>query len=356
MDLDILIIGQGICGTFLSWYLQKENASFAVIDESRPFSASRSAAGLISPITGRRLVKTWMIDEILPFVQEEYREIGRWLGIDCLSKKSIVDFFPSPQMRLAFLNRYEEDPSYLKKPGEESGWQDIFQYDFGYGRIEPSFLVDLSGLVFSYRSRLLQEGKLLEERFEPAEMVYREGGIEYRSFLAGRIIFCDGIESSRNPYFKNLPFAPNKGEALVLEIPDLPPGDIFKKGMTLVPWQAGMYWMGSSYEWDFKDDQPSAGFRERTSILLKEWLKIPFRIVDHLASVRPATLERRPFVGFHPRFPRIGILNGMGTKGCSLSPYFARQLAGYIGRASPIQADADIQRFSGLLSRPHFKE
>ena len=63
------------------------------------------------------------------------------------------------------------------------------------------------------------------------------------------------------------------------------------------------------------------------------------------------TLERRPFVGFHPLYPVVGILNGMGTKGCSLAPFFARQLVRHIMDGSAILAEADVRRFSKILSR-----
>src|SRR3984893_14560502 len=115
MQVDHLIIGQGICGTFLSWYMQNAGLSFIVIDESKLYTASKAAAGIINPVTGRRIVKTWMIDDLLPFVGREYQDFGRDLNIHCISQKNIIDFFPSPQMRNAFFSRYEEDPQYLQK-------------------------------------------------------------------------------------------------------------------------------------------------------------------------------------------------------------------------------------------------
>jgi glycine/D-amino acid oxidase-like deaminating enzyme len=383
MQTDILIIGQGICGTFLSWYLEKAGISYVVIDEARPFTASKAAAGIINPVTGRRIVKTWMIDELMPFVRGAYREMETELGIVCMVQKDLVDFFPTPQMRLAFLKRYEEDPQYLQLPDNEHDRDECFRYDFGYGVIRPCWLVDLPGLLAARRKKLLDCGVLLEERFEQEALIVKGSGglaqradeeakksaekgnteersatardIQYKDIRAGKVIFCDGIESFGNPYFSLLPFAPNKGEALVVEIPDLESmiaGDaIFKKGSTLAPWKEGLYWVGSSYEWSFSHGEPTEVFRERTEAMLKEWLKLPFKTVEHIASVRPATLERRPFVGFHPRYPAIGILNGMGTKGCSLAPYFASQLVDHITKGMPIQADADVRRFSGVLRR-----
>jgi len=72
MRTEFLIIGQGISGTWLSYYLEKANKSFIVIDNEQPNSASRVAAGIINPVTGRRIVKTWMIDELLAFLVPAY--------------------------------------------------------------------------------------------------------------------------------------------------------------------------------------------------------------------------------------------------------------------------------------------
>ena len=70
-----------------------------------------------------------------------------------------------------------------------------------------------------------------------------------------------------------------------------------------------------------------------------------------MAGIRPATLERRPFVGFHPLHKNIGILNGMGTKGCSLAPYFAFQMKENLINNKPIMPEADVQRFKKVLTR-----
>jgi glycine/D-amino acid oxidase-like deaminating enzyme len=367
MQTDVLIIGQGICGTFLSRELERAGLSYVVIDEERPLTASRAAAGLINPVTGRRLVKTWMIDELLPFVQEAYRQAGEELGASFLRAASVVDFFPTPQMRLAFLKRVEEGGEYLRLPEDEGDWRDRFSYDFGYGWISPCYLVDMQGLLAAERRRLVAGGILRAEPFDLQELRVEPTRVRYRDIEARWAIFCDGIESIQNEYFSRLPFAPNKGEVLVVEAPELEvervaggsglgshgsvPGMVFKKGMSLIPWKEGLFWVGSSYEWSFADAGPTAAFRERTEAVLREWLRAPFRVVEHIAAVRPATLERRPFVGFHPLYPAVGILNGMGTKGCSLAPYFARQLVQLMVSGVAIQADADILRFRKVLGR-----
>jgi glycine/D-amino acid oxidase-like deaminating enzyme len=347
---DFLVIGQGICGSFLSWYLKKAGYTCLVIDQPRPNSASQVAAGIINPVTGRRIVKTWLIDEVLPFAQRAYSDLGQLLGGTLIEQKNIIDFFPTPQMKIAFEKRYAEDTQYLSLPADENDWRSFFQYDFGYGIIDPCYLVNLPTLLPAYRQRLQQQNSLLEETFQVTDLQLHSDHIRYHHITAAAIIFCDGMAAATNPWFRNLPFAPNKGEALLIEIEGLPCTSIFKRGINLVPWKENIFWAGSSYEWEFEHDQPTAVFRERTMASLQQWLKRPFRLLDHLAAVRPATLERRPFIGFHPLHANIGIFNGMGTKGCSLAPFFAHQWVEQLGNGGTLSPEASINRFRRILS------
>jgi len=350
--VEFLIIGGGICGSFLHLELDRAGVSHLVIDEAVSLTASRVAAGLINPVTGRRLVTTWMIDELLDFARGAYGLLEIELGSAFMRPVTVADCFPTAQMRLAFLKRLEEGGPYLRLPEEERDLLDRFQYDLGYGIIDPCYLVDLPALLAACRQRMKIRNLLREERFEQAELVVNADGVRYRDLEARRIVFCDGAAGFNNPYFSRLPFAPNKGEVLIVEIPQLKMKQmVAKKGISLVPWKEDLYWAGSSYEWTFEHAQPTELFRQRTEAALREWLKLPFRTVEHWASVRPATLERRPFVGFHPVFPAVGILNGMGTKGCSLAPYFAHELVRWVLTGAPIRADADVKRFTKILSR-----
>ena len=352
MNVEFLLIGQGICGTFLSYYLQKENKSFLVIDNKDENAPSRIAAGIINPVTGRRLVTTWMIDELMPFAWNAYSEIGHQLNITAIAHKNIIDFFPTPQMREAFLKKMEEDNQYVHTYPEQNHFNSFFNYDFGCGEIRPAYMTQLEALLPAWRKVLSDNQQLLEEYFDINDLKTTATTIQYRDITAERIIFCDGASCFNNPYFKLLPFAPNKGEAIIAEIRDLPVHNIYKKGFLVAPLsEPGLFWIGSSYEWDFTDTLPSEKFRNAVDEFLKTTLKIPAKIIDHKAGERPATLERRPFVGLHPLQKNVGILNGMGTKGCSLAPYFARQLTDHLVHGSPIRPDADVKRFYKILAR-----
>jgi len=347
----VLIIGQGLAGTWLSWWLYQAGVPFKVIDQSNGDSASLRAAGLVNPVTGRRMVTTWMIDELMPFASVAYGEIGMYLNDSFMKEISLIDLFPSVQMLQAFQRRIEEDPAYLFQGEDREKYSEWFRYDLGWGVIQPCLLVNVEKLLIAWRAWLKNEGLLIESGFEFSKLKLTDHGIDYSAVQSSYIIFCDGKSSSGNPYFDKLPFALNKGEGMLVEIKGLPGNTAYKKGMSLIPYRENIYWLGSSYEWSFDNDQPSANFRKTAEGWLNYNLKLPYTILEHFAAIRPATLERRPFIGFHPLYPQIGILNGLGTKGCSLAPFFAKQLVNKLTGEGSIDPLADIKRFEKIIRR-----
>lgn len=350
MDADVLIVGQGVSGTMLSWFLHQQKISFVVIDEERPNSASRVAAGMINPVTGRRYSLTWMIDDVLPWAKKTYAELSDFFDTSFIQHKNIIDFFPSAQMQDSFVKRVTEANPYLRTFPDQNRFNDYFNYSYGCGEICPAYVVNLSSLLHQWRCFISETGRLIEQPFQAAQLQLKDDGVQYGSITAKHIVFCDGIEGLQNPWFQSLPYSANKGESLLLKV-DLPRENIYKKSMVLAPVDEDLFWFGATYAWDFKDDLPSAEFLNRSKAYLAEWLKVPFEIIEHKAAIRPATLERRPFVGFHPSHPRVGLLNGMGTKGISLAPYFAHQLVQHILYKTAITDAADVQRFHRILTR-----
>ncbi|MCH5599073.1 FAD-dependent oxidoreductase [Niabella ginsengisoli] len=339
----------------LSWFLAANDIDFTVIDNGNINTPSQAAAGLINPVTGRRVVTVWLDDVIIPFAEKVYNEMGSFLNINALSKTTIIDFFPNPFMRESFLKKLSQQALYINLVEDANYMSSYFNYEFGTGTIDPAYIVHLQKLLPAWRNHLLSTNQLISDPFDFSSLVVKENKIVYKDINADQIIFCDGVQGNNNPYFSLLPFALNKGEALIIEAPDLPPDYIYKKSMTIAPFaEPGTFWTGTNYIWDFEDDLPTPTFRSTTEQTLKSWLKVPFKVIDHKAAVRPATIERRPFVGFHPLYKNVGILNGMGTKGCSLAPYFAHQLVENILHKTPIEKDADIERHSRILARTAF--
>ena len=349
MEVDYLIIGQGVAGTWLTYFLSKTDKRFLVIDQVDPSSSSRVAAGLINPVTGRRVVKTWRIDELLPFAEKHYTEMGEELGIQAISRKTIVDFFSAPDVKLAFEKKLESVEDYLRK-GPDDLFADYFHPGFGCGIIEPAFTAHLDFILPAWRKKLEEAGQLRSESYLETDLVVEADHIRYRDITAEKLIYCDGIAASRSHYFSKLPFTLHKGEALILEIPNLPPGHVYKKSLALVPLSGkDRYWLGSNYSWHIEDALPTEAFRKDALEKLHHWIKVPYTLLDHKAAIRPATIERRPFIGLHPLYPSVALFNGLGTKGCSLGPFFAKELVDHLIERKPLTPQVDIQRFARIL-------
>ncbi len=352
MTVDYLIIGQGISGTMLSWFLHKEGKTFVVMDEPNQQAPSRVAAGIINPVTGRRYAYSWMIDDVMPFAQITYESMEKELDTSFSFKKDIIDFFPSPDARNVFVKKILLNDTYLHSYPDQNHFNQHFNYDFGCGEIKPAYTVHLSLLLQAWRKKLQDMNALIEQRFQAEELKVKHDEVRYGDVRAGKIIFCDGPFGSDLPWFRLLPFALNKGEAIVIRCEDITNNHVYKRSYTMAPAaENGTFWVGSSYIWDYTDNHPTEQFLHQTTAHLKKWLKVPFEVLDHKAAIRPATVERRPFVGLHPHLPSLGILNGMGTKGTSLAPYFANQLAQHLVHAFPIADEANVQRFSRILAK-----
>ncbi len=338
---DYIIIGQGIAGTMLALRLQKAGQRVLIYDDARPNSASRVASGIINPVSGRRFELAWLYETIFPFAETVYREIEQELNIQCFYPRQIYNIWPSPQMRHAFETTASP---YMTAAADAPQWDTFFHQPYGAGYVQGAN-VQLHTLLPACRKALT----VREERFAATALELKEDGVQYGDVRAKGVIFCEGVESPANPYFTKLKFLPNKGEALTIRCPQLQTSMIVKKGITLVPLGTDTYWAGATFSWDYTDALPTAAARASLEENLRQLLKCPFDVTDHLAAVRPSGPDRRPLAGLHPKYPQVGIFNGMGSKGCSIAPWAAEQFTRHLLEAAPLPPEIDIRRFFNAL-------
>lgn len=339
---DYLIIGQGIAGTMLSWYLLQAGKKVIVADDAKPNSASRVAAGIINPVSGRRFEPAWMYDRIYPVAKNAYQQLSELLQVPVFTERQLWTVFPSAQMRDAFLkkttgNEYTELPAALK-------YEAFLDQPYGAAVVHGA-TVNLRSLLPAYRRYLQAQEALEETHLDVNALEISPEKVTYKDITADKIIFCDGVGTTALPFFKEIKFLPNKGEVLLVKIPGLETADIIKKGITLVPQENGLFWAGSSFVWDYEDDGPTAKQREVLEKSLGQLLKTPYEVVEQLSAVRPSGNDRRPIVGFHPAFPAIGLFNGLGTKGCSLAPFMAAHFRDVLVADAPLMPEIDVRRY-----------
>lgn len=346
--LDIIIVGQGIAGSLLSWFLQKADKKFVVIDNHNLSNASRVASGVTNPVTGRRFVKTWMAEDLLAFAKATYSELETILQQRFYEPLPIIRLFDSIKAQNDWSARTSQTgyTNYLHNQNVVSLSKDKVKNDFGAFEINGGTRLETETFLSAYRNHLSANKQLIEEQFLFHELREHPDYIQYKNIKAGKIIFCDGAQAITNPYFKFLPFQLAKGECLILYIEDFYTDKMISSEAFVLPMGNNLYYVGSTHDWHFNDDKPSREGKQELLANLDAFIKAPYKIVGHRAAIRPTVNDRRPFIGFHPEHSRVGIFNGLGTKGISLAPFFAKHFSKHITEDCTLMPEVDIKRFS----------
>jgi glycine/D-amino acid oxidase-like deaminating enzyme len=349
MRVHTLVVGQGIAGSLVAYQLLKRGKTVVVIDDPKPNTSSKVAAGLYNPITGQRMVKTWMADALFPFLEQFYGEMEQFLSTAFLHKRTIYRPFESiSEQNEWFAKSVEAGYSpFVKAQGAHAQVQAYFKAPYGGLLTQISGFVDTLPLLESFSQYLKGREMLEEEVFAHEELKIGPSAIQYKKWDAEQIVFCEGIGALQNPLFRYLPLNGTKGELLDLDIEGYPVQEIVNKGVFVLP-KNGRQSVGSNYEWNFENDQPSEKGKSEIEEKLKKILTAPYKILDHKAGVRPTVKDHRPLLGRHPEFPHVFIFNGMGTKGISLAPYFSSHFVQCLLDNRSFLPEADIRRFDYL--------
>ena len=343
--IDYLIVGQGIAGTLLSYFLIKKKKKILVVDEVNTASASSIAAGIFNPITGRRFVKTWMADDVFPFAEATYRELELFTGRKFYHKMNVIRSFGGQ----AELREWELKcnlPSYTSYLEDNLIKNCIYGNEFGCVEIKNSGWLDLQIFMEAFRKRLIEENLILETELDSLDLVFKENAVMWKNLTFRKVIFCEGYKVLENPFFKHIPFTHAKGEILTIYSKKLKIKKIISKGIFILPLGNHFFKVGATYNWNDLDDNPTTNARNEIVEKLEKIIGNKYEIVSHRAGIRPTVVDRRPVLGLHPVFTNVGIFNGLGTKGVSLGPYFADHYAEFLGKKTHLIPEVDLKRFA----------
>lgn len=333
---DCLIVGQGLAGTLLAWECERAGISFAIADAGHATAASRVAAGIINPITGRRLVKSWRIEALLPVARAAYRELEAALG---------VPLWQDMRVRRSFADERERRVCEEKRARGELGGFAGPLTDEGDGFwIEQAARVDLPALLGKARARWQAQGQWREAvRGELATEAQRHGVV----------IDCTGVAGARSGAFGFVPWEFSKGEILALAVEGLAPEVIFNGGHWVLPIAPGVAWVGATHEPGASDTLPTAAARASLEASARALLAgRGFAVTGQCAGVRVNLPDKHPVAGRHPAVAGLGVCNGLGAKGALLAPALARQWVNHLTAGVPFEGEVAVDRFFGRASSP----
>jgi len=336
--VEYLIVGQGLAGTSLAWELLWRGREVLVLDAGETVTSSRIAAGLVTPITGQRLALGWRVDDMLAAARPFYARLTGELGPRFFHDRVVRRLFRSAAEAALWEKRRHE---LARQPHVARGFVPAIG-EFGGCEFHGAHL-DCPGYLAASRAAFIERGCFLQAFLDPREAA---------TWPARRVIFCQGFEASRNPFFSWIPWRAAKGEILTVQTSGLDPGTVLSAGQWVVPLEDArpnvgatqIARTGSTYDWDTLDTRPTARARTLLEAGFASLHAAPFEVIGHQAAVRPIIRESRAVIGLHPARENLGFFNGLGSKGSLHAPFFASQLAAHLVEGAALEESADLRR------------
>lgn len=328
-QLDAIVVGQGLAGTAIAWQFWFSGRRAFVVDREESVTSSRIAAGLVTPISGQKLVKTWSLDSTWPEADSYYRRLETLLGERFWSTPRTVRVIETESQWQMFCKR--------RDAGEYTGWieEEVPLLPSGVepgvarfamrnaGRLDTVTYLEASRRFFERQGLYARMDVDCCNAVEKRDPLISLHGIPV---LARCLVFCQGWEREPNPYFPELKYKPAKGEILTVRIAGYEEPTVLHRGMWLAPLGGEYYRCGSTYEWKDLSTEPTATAREEILFQVERFLNRKVEVIEHQAAVRPIHFQQYPVIGQQSHDPRFAYFNGLGSKGSLYAPHYARKL------------------------------
>ena len=346
---DYLIIGHGLAGAILSYRLIEQGEKIMVLDQPEKNASSVVAAGLFNPVTGRKMLKTWRADDFFP-------ELGRFYP--AMEKKLNSSFFHPIGIYRPYASQEDQNDWEAKKTDDKfkpyihsasTSHINTHKLNDPYGGLflDQSGYVDIRSLLEANKKYLSRKGYYKETMFYEQELKHHSNHFSFGDLKFKKIIFCNGVAANESDWFNWLPFSPVKGEVIDIELKNIP-NTIYNRGVFILPFKKERIRVGSTYHKNFEDLEPTEAGLQELKDKLNSLLAESYNVNDAQAGVRPATKDRRPFIGKHPDNEHIYIFNGFGSKGVSLIPYCSKLFTDHLLNGEALDEDMDVSRFYKL--------
>ena len=357
-DIDYLIVGQGLAGSILAWQLAQTGCRIQLIDNDHHQSSSMVAAGLVNPVTGKRLVLSDDTPRHLDAALSTYQAIADEFQQRFFHPLKMLRLLKDENQKID-LNKRLKDIKYQRYIGKvySANSQEPFSDEYGSFLQHQTGFLDIPGLLAALKKYFHEKGLYQAVKLSYPEIQFSKGLVNFQQIHARKIIFCEGHQGAKNPWFDCLPFQLAKGEILTLKSPRLKTDKIINRANWLIPTSDNTFRTGANNQWQFNDDMPTSSGRQTVENNFRNLFRQPvdYQITAHQAGIRPATRDKQPFIGSHPVENRVMIFNGFGARGSMTIPYYAKRMVEHLINQMPLPTEADINRYSDRYSDPMSK-
>lgn len=345
MQVDYIIVGIGLAGISFCEQLKANKKTFVVFDNASQQS-STVAGGLYNPVVLKRFTPVWKCKEQLDLALPMYTKLEAELHVKLDYKIPVYRKFASLEEQndwfaasdKAILSDYLSSKIIKNK-------NEAVDASLGFGEVLETGRIDVKTLMDAYKEDLIKNDLFFETVFNYDNLKNHDDSVQYENINAKYIVFAEGFGVKQNPFFKELPLVPAKGELLIVHAPNLKIDYVLKAGVFLIPLGDDLYIVGATYEWKDLSNDITANAKDELLNKLKKLINCGFEVINQVAGIRPTVKDRRPLVGQHETYKNIYILNGLGTRGVMIGPYVAKQLYEFIENNIPLENEIDIARF-----------
>jgi len=341
---DVAIIGGGIIGCSIAYYLAKEHVAAAVFESGKIGSKTTSAAagmlGAHSECDDLEVFYPFARSSQLSYLSLE-QEIKETVGIDIRRTAGGI-------LKLAY-NEKEKNKLVELCSLPTVGWNDAIEVE----RMEPSVSKTILGAAY-----IMDDVSVLPEAvcrgFCQAAHFYGADIFEYTQVYdirhndgsysvqtqggtveAKYVVIASGVWS--NSFFHRLGLenriVPVKGECLSVWNEDIHLSHtLFHEHCYIMPRNNGRLVIGATMVEDDWSEEPTIGGIEQ--LIQKAKTMLPaiagLKIASTWAGLRPKTLDGKPYIGFHPEQENLLFATGHYRNGILLAPATGEMIRDFI--------------------------
>ncbi len=351
MKYDVLIVGGGISGCMLAWQWICHGKKVCIIAD-RNAGSSHVAAGVYNPVVLKRFTPVWRASEQVEALKSLSSFIENELGQKLFFDLPIYRRFYDDKEILTWVKKSKRsDLSPFLSAVTPDVDIDGVDTTHGCGVVSHTGYLDCKRFILATLDYLAKCQGLRLAEFDCTRFNISDREVVYDGLSAGRVIFCEGLKQTANPYFMFAPLVANKGETLIVRIFGLKLPFILKGSVFVLPLKDDLFWVGATYDREFTDSNPTDAGRKFILDRLKKMIHLPFTLVDHMAGLRPTTPDRRPLVGTHPDHTRVHNFNGMGSRAVLITPWASEKLFQNIYHGVELPIEMDVSRYLDVLGQ-----
>ena len=364
-------MGRGLAGALVAWKFAARGCDVQWWGNGAA-SASRVAAGMFNPVSFRRVVEVWNAAEHLAEMRSTVKGIESALGLEgqLLHDVPVAKVFANGDYRDTWDSRWEENHAVCQwaRVGEDLSDAGLPRIESaaGVGKVHASGWVDVPKMLDALERHFESLG-CLHDRAWNVQDGFPEG--------ADALVDCRGVGASEDLAQVGVTVNPNHGDVLTLSTPERGPGSLDTAGCTinngkwLLPTQSKegrQQWrLGATYSWHrftpAPDPKAASELRMHMAKAFDEEGRkalLGGQLEAHQAGLRPASPDRRPFVGPWPgQGPGWMLLNGLGTRGVLVGPAAAQSLVSWWLDGTELPEEMLPTRFKSVReSGPGFQE